>query len=64
LLSRHIFGLEVTYSGFHSLMVEAIEKNNLDYKGLLKHFGGQLGAEARAIAQALVADRDRRIESI
>lgn len=63
-LTRHIFGLEVTYSGFHSLMVEAIEKNNLDYKGLLKHFGGQLGAEARAIAQALVADRDRRIESI
>ncbi len=56
-LTRHIFGLEVTHSGFHNLLSDAIEKENLDYDGLLQEFGNQLGSEARAIAQGLLADR-------
>lgn len=58
-LTRHIFGLEVTNSGFHALLRDAVEKNNLDYKGVLKLFGDQIGAEGKAIVQALIAERDK-----
>jgi len=59
-LTRHIFGLEVTHSGFHNLVREAIDGNNLNYEELLQHFDNQLGSEAKAIAQGLIAERDRK----
>jgi predicted ATP-binding protein involved in virulence len=57
-LTREVFGLEVTTAGFHQLLRNAVELEGLDYQGVVGRFGGQLGAEARAIAQALIADRD------
>jgi hypothetical protein len=57
-LTREVFGLEVTNAGFHKLLKDAIDVDGLDYDEVLKRFGGQMGAEARAIARALVVDRD------
>ncbi|WP_416795961.1 AAA family ATPase [Ciceribacter azotifigens] len=58
ILTREVFGFEVTKSGFHGLLDEAVNRRGFDYDNVLEHFDGQLGAEARAIVQALIADRD------
>lgn len=57
-LTREVFGLEVTTAGFHHMVSLAVERDGLDYEGVLESFEGQLGAEARAIARGLVANRD------
>ncbi len=54
-LTREVFGLEVTNSGFHQMIRQAIEVDGLSYEELLERFDGQLGAEARAIARGLIA---------
>lgn len=54
-LTREVFGLEVTNAGFHKLIKERIKKGS-NYESILHHFKGQLGAEGRAIARALVAE--------
>ena len=56
-LTREVFGLEVTHAGFHRLLKEAIDEK-LSFNGVLERFGGELGGEARALAQALIADRE------
>lgn len=58
ILTREVFGFEVTKSGFHDLLNEAVRRRGLDYSDVLEHFDGQLGAEARAIVRALIADRE------
>lgn len=55
-LTREVFELEVTHTGFHRLLCDAADET-LDYESIVAHFDGQLGAEARAIARALVAVR-------
>lgn len=57
-LTREVFGLEVTTAGFHYMISQAVVADGLDYDGVLEAFDGQLGAEARAITRGLVADRD------
>lgn len=57
-LTQAIFGLEVTESGFHRMLSEAVS-DGLGYDELLQLFQGHLGDEARAIARALIATRDR-----
>lgn len=57
-LTREVFGLEVTTAGFHKLLADAIINNQLSYEGLLQHFNGELGAEGRAIARSLIVNRD------
>jgi hypothetical protein len=57
-LTREVFGLEVTQSGFHKLLEEAVAAQAGGYEAVLEQFGGQLGTEARVIARGLVADRD------
>ncbi len=58
-LTREAFGLEVTDSGFHRLLRQAIDRG-LSYEQLVGEFSGQLGSEARAIARALAATRDSK----
>jgi len=58
ILTREVFGFEVTRSGFHQMLYEAVNERHLPYDAVVAHFGGQLGAEAHAIVQALVAERD------
>ncbi|MBU9194444.1 ATP-binding protein [Burkholderia gladioli] len=50
-LTREIFGLEVTQTGFHRLIAEKALSGS--YASIMAEFGGQLGAEARALARAL-----------
>ena len=57
-LTGIVFGLEVTRSGFHSVLTNAID-NALSYDEILELFSGQLGSEARSIARGLIATRDK-----
>ena len=58
ILTREVFGFEVTKSGFHRILEQAVNEYLLSYEEVVEQFGGQLGAEAHAIVQALVAERD------
>ena len=55
-LTRDVFGLEVTQSGFHKLISDAVDEAP-SYDDVVEHFDGHLGGEALAIARALVAER-------
>ncbi|MFD6288027.1 AAA family ATPase [Streptomyces sp. NPDC060205] len=56
-LTREIFGLEVTHSGFHRLLDEALEEADT-YEEVLEKFDGQLGSEARILVRTLLAARE------
>jgi len=56
-LTRAVFGLEVVESGFHAMLDDLIQ-TGITYDQLLATYENQLGAEARAIARALIAERD------
>jgi hypothetical protein len=57
ILTREVFGLEVTKSGFHRMLQEAVDEED-DYEKVTQRFKGQLGAEARAIVRALIASKE------
>jgi predicted ATPase len=52
-LTREIFGLDVTASGFHQLIASKIGEHDRDYNAVINSFGNQIGSEGRAIALAL-----------
>lgn len=56
ILTREVFGLEVTHAGFHKLLREAIGEDD-DFRAVLQKFDSELGGEARAIVRALIASR-------
>ena len=56
-----MFGFEITKSGFHRILEDAVNQRGLGYEAIVEHFRGQLGAEARAIVQALIAERDAKV---
>lgn len=53
-LTREVFNLEVVNSGFHKMVVEAVDQG-LSYEEILTLFDGQLGAEGRTLARALAS---------
>lgn len=53
-LTDDVFGLEVTATGFHKMLADAAQ-NYFDYESALASFGGQVGAEGRAILRAHMA---------
>ena len=55
-LTREVFGLEVTHSGFHRLLADAVD-DTPQYSEVVDKFSGQLGGEALALIRALVAVR-------
>jgi hypothetical protein len=57
ILTREVFGLEVTRSGFHKLLEDVINKTGGGYEDIVKRFDNQLGAEARIILRGLLAAR-------
>ncbi len=61
LLTREVFGLEVTQSGFHKMLREATTELPT-YDAVVRKFNGELGDEARAIVQGLLAARDDQDE--
>jgi predicted ATPase len=56
ILTREIFGLEVTDSGFHKMLRDAVAEGG-DYDEIVGRFDGELGGEAKAIIRALIAAR-------
>lgn len=57
ILTREIFGLEVTDAGFHRLLRESVQSSDTLAQALAK-FDGELGGEARALIRALVVNRE------
>jgi hypothetical protein len=51
IITNEVFQFEVTDSGFYRLLAEAAKTNG--YDEILSIFGGQIGAEGRAIARVL-----------
>jgi hypothetical protein len=61
-LTREVFGFEVTTAGFYGLIQEAVYSTfPPSYEEVLKNFDGKLGAEGRAISRALVTNRDMKL---
>ncbi len=60
-LTRDVFGLEVTESGFHKMLQEAVAEYS-DYESVIEHFNDQLGAEARAIVQGLFLNKESKTD--
>lgn len=56
-LTREVFQLEVTETGFHRMLSDAATNVQRDYETILSSFEGQLGAEAKAILRTLIAQR-------
>jgi hypothetical protein len=54
-LTREVFGLEVTKSGFHRLIRTAAAQEGATYASIVEDFDDQLGAEGRVLARSLVA---------
>jgi predicted ATPase len=55
-LINEVFGLEVTYSGFHRILSESVSKYSANYDRIIQKFDNKLGNEARAILKMLIAD--------
>lgn len=56
-LTREVFGLEVVHSGFHKLLSNSVEAERT-YDAVLDRFGGQVGAEGKALIRGMIATRD------
>lgn len=56
-LTREVFGLEVSRSGYHALLQAAVSEGDT-YDEIINTYRGQLGQEARGILRAMVANRD------
>lgn len=61
-LTREVFGLEVTKSGFHDVLSESVAEGK-SFDQIMYEFSGQIGFEGRALLMALVADRDSSMRS-
>ena len=56
-LTREVFGLEVTKSGFHNLLNESVESGK-SFDEIIQLYDGKLGFEGQAILRALIANRE------
>lgn len=56
-LTREVFKLELTNTGFHTLIRQVVDSGRT-YDEVVAHFGGQLGAEGRALARTMVLERE------
>ncbi|OIK08811.1 AAA family ATPase [Bacillus sp. MUM 13] len=52
-LTREVFGLEVTYSGFYRILEDLVEEGK-GYDEIIKLFNGQLGIEARTTLRSIL----------
>jgi predicted ATPase len=57
-LTREIFGLEVSKSGFHDMLQHAVSDGGT-FESIMREYDEQLGIEAQGILRVLIADRDR-----
>lgn len=55
-LTREVFGLEVSKSGFHEMLEREVESGRT-FESISQHFNGQLGDEAQAILITLLRSK-------
>ena len=58
-LTREVFALEVTQSGFHRLLSDAVITEH-SFESAVESFNNELGGEARAILRALFVTKERQ----
>lgn len=58
-LTDEVFGLEVTATGFHTVLARAAELNQ-NYEEALASLGNQLGTEGRAVLRARIASMNHQ----
>lgn len=56
-LTREIFGLEVSKSGFHEMLQQSVTEGGT-FESILQDYSDQLGFEAQAVLRVLIAARD------
>jgi ABC-type multidrug transport system ATPase subunit len=56
-LTREIFGLEVTKSGFHEVLQNAVDEGG-NFESIMLDYEDQLGIEAQALLRTLLATRN------
>lgn len=61
ILTREVFGLEVSKSGFHKLLEVSVSQGK-SYDEILKEYKNQIGFEGRAILKALILHRESLLE--
>ncbi|OOQ56661.1 AAA family ATPase [Mucilaginibacter pedocola] len=57
-LTNDVFGLEVTDSGFYTLLNRIIVEKQYDFDAIMEAFNQQLGMEARSIVMAMISNRE------
>ncbi|MGE8704919.1 MAG: AAA family ATPase [Achromobacter sp.] len=60
-LTREVFGLEVSKSGFHEMLEHAVDSGGT-FASISQHFNGQLGDEAQAILMTLLRAKAERMQ--
>ncbi|CAC9970837.1 Phage protein ea59 [uncultured Gammaproteobacteria bacterium] len=61
ILTREVFGLEVSKSGFHKLLELSVSQGN-SYEEILREYENQIGFEGKAILKALISNREPLLE--
>lgn len=56
-LTREVFGLEVSKSGFHELLEKSVARGGT-FDEIMQSYGGQIGTEAQAILISLIVARE------
>ncbi|EGQ8240294.1 AAA family ATPase [Vibrio parahaemolyticus] len=56
-LTREVFALEVTNSGYHSLLSKSVN-SGASYEDILNEYRGQIGLEGRTVLKAMVLNRE------
>lgn len=55
IINREVFVLEVSQTGFHKMIEDAVERYG-DYESVLEHFNNELGDEAKNLVMTLTDD--------
>ena len=61
-LTREIFGLEVSKSGFHNLLEASVEEGR-SYEDIMAEYENQLGFEGKIILRSMIVTRDSQVEA-
>ncbi|QKS80965.1 AAA family ATPase [Pseudomonas bijieensis] len=61
-LTRHVFGLEVSKSGFHELLAADV-RTGAPYEQIRGDYAGQIGTEGQALLRSMTIARDKQWES-
>ena len=62
-LTREVFGLEVSKSGFHDLLVDSVAKGE-SYEKIEQEYQYQLGFEGKTILCSMIAERNSQVDTI